>query len=70
MARISSKHQITLPVAAMDAVGLRAGDQIEVRVEGTALIIEPYTDIIRSNAGQLTGLMDRSMLDQLDEEWA
>lgn len=69
MARISSKHQITLPVAAMDAVGLRAGDEIEVRVEGSALIIEPYTDIIRSNAGQLTGRMDRSVLDQLDEEW-
>ena len=69
MARISSKHQITLPVAAMDAVGLRAGDTVEVRVEGSALVIESYRDVVASNAGVLTGRIDRTVLTEIDLEW-
>ncbi|MEX2278799.1 MAG: AbrB/MazE/SpoVT family DNA-binding domain-containing protein [Acidimicrobiia bacterium] len=69
MPRISSKHQITLPVAVLDTVGLRAGDEVAVRVEGSAIVIEPYADIVRMGAGQLTGRIDRSLLDELRDEW-
>lgn len=69
MPRISSKHQITLPVAMLDSVGLRAVDEVAVRVEGSAIVIEPYADIVRIAAVQLTGRIERSLLDDLADEW-
>ncbi len=45
-ATITAKGQITLPVAARRALGLREGQKVEVRVEGNSLVIEaPPPDI-------------------------
>lgn len=44
-ATITSKGQITLPAAARRALGLREGQKVEVRVEGTSLVIEAPPDI-------------------------
>ncbi|WP_211221813.1 AbrB/MazE/SpoVT family DNA-binding domain-containing protein [Granulicoccus phenolivorans] len=44
-ATITAKGQITLPVAARRALGLREGQKVEVRVEGNSLVIEAPPDI-------------------------
>ena len=44
-ATITSKGQITLPVAARRALGLREGQKVELRVEGNSLIIDAPPDI-------------------------
>lgn len=44
-AKITSKGQITLPVAARRALGLHVGQRVEVRVEGASLVIDAPPDI-------------------------
>jgi len=44
-ATITSKGQITLPVAARRALGLREGQKLGLRVEGTTLVIDAPPDI-------------------------
>lgn len=44
-ATITSKGQITLPVEARRALGLRQGQKVEVRIEGTSLVIDAPLDI-------------------------
>ncbi|MFT4288801.1 AbrB/MazE/SpoVT family DNA-binding domain-containing protein [Nocardioides sp.] len=51
-ATITSKGQITLPVAARRALGLRDGQKVEVRVQGNSLVIDapPDIDVLRKRA--------------------
>ncbi len=42
---ITSKGQITLPVAARRQLNLRAGQRVAVRVEGDHLVIDPPSSI-------------------------
>lgn len=42
---ITAKGQITLPVEARRALGLRAGQKVSVRVVGDHLVIDPPSDI-------------------------
>jgi len=39
--RISRKHQIVVPKNARERLGLSAGDQLIVRVEGNLLVMKP-----------------------------
>jgi AbrB family looped-hinge helix DNA binding protein len=39
MTRLTSKHQTTIPVEVRHALGLKAGDQVEFRVEGTTVTL-------------------------------
>jgi bifunctional DNA-binding transcriptional regulator/antitoxin component of YhaV-PrlF toxin-antitoxin module len=39
MPRISSKHQITLPVESLDRAGLKPGDDVAIEAEGPDRII-------------------------------
>ena len=39
MPKISTKHQITLPVAALREAGLREGDEVTVSAEGPDAIV-------------------------------
>ncbi len=39
MPRISSKHQVTLPVASLERAGLRAGDEVAIEAEGPDRIV-------------------------------
>ncbi|MEO5705280.1 MAG: AbrB/MazE/SpoVT family DNA-binding domain-containing protein [Candidatus Limnocylindrales bacterium] len=69
--RISSKNQITLPVAALGGAGLRSGDRVRVEVRGPGelvLIREP--DSIARFAGSLTGVYGPDYLEELRKEWA
>lgn len=44
-ATVTSKGQITLPVAARRALGLHEGQKLSVRVEGTSLVIDTPPDL-------------------------
>ena len=58
--RLSSKHQVTIPVDVMREAGLKVGDELVFKVEGGAVVIQPITDAqkILSLAGFLGGLYD------------
>lgn len=69
MPRISTKHQVTIPVTTLEEAGLRAGDQVviealgegEVRIRRGALTFE-------SAFGALTGTYPPGYLEQLDAQ--
>ncbi|HKB50412.1 MAG TPA: AbrB/MazE/SpoVT family DNA-binding domain-containing protein [Solirubrobacterales bacterium] len=69
MPRISTKHQVTVPVTTLEEAGLRAGDQVviealgegEVRIRRGALTFE-------SAFGALTGAYPPGYLEQLDAQ--
>ena len=39
LTRLTSKHQTTIPAEVRHALGLKAGDQVEFRVEGTTVTL-------------------------------
>lgn len=39
MPRISSKHQVTLPVQTLERAGLRAGDEVLIEADGPDRIV-------------------------------
>ena len=69
MPRISTKHQVTVPVTTLEEAGLRAGDPVviealgegEVRIRRGALTFE-------SAFGALTGAYPPGYLEQLDAQ--
>jgi AbrB family looped-hinge helix DNA binding protein len=69
MTRISSKNQITIPVAALEEVGLRAGEQVTVESAGDGeLRIRRATTTFDQAFGALTGSYPDGYLQQLDAE--
>jgi bifunctional DNA-binding transcriptional regulator/antitoxin component of YhaV-PrlF toxin-antitoxin module len=68
--RVSAKHQVTLPVAALRQAGLRAGDTLraEVRGPGEILLVRDDDPLDRF-AGSLTGVYRQEELDDLRDEW-
>jgi AbrB family looped-hinge helix DNA binding protein len=69
MARISTKNQITIPVAALDEVGLHAGEQVTVEPAGDGeLRIRRTTTTFEDAFGMLTGTYPVGYLAQLDAE--
>ena len=69
-AKISAKHQITIPIAAVTAAGLRTGDRMraEARGRGRVLLVREDDPVAR-HAGALTGVYRRGELDELRDEW-
>lgn len=68
--RISSKNQITIPVAALREAGLEPG--ISVRVDATGkgrLEVVRDDDPIERVAGLFTGMYPKGYLDKLRKEW-
>jgi antitoxin PrlF len=45
-ARLSSKGQLTVPKAVRDALGLKEGDEVVFRVEGTRAVLTRTTDFL------------------------
>jgi AbrB family looped-hinge helix DNA binding protein len=69
MARISTKNQITIPVAALEEVGLQAGEQVTIEPIGDGeLRIRRSTATFEDAFGVLTGTYPPGYLDQLDAE--
>ena len=70
MARVSSKNQVTLPVEAMRAAGLHAGDEVTVRPIGDGeLVVALRGSRVRRHAGIATGIYQPGELDRLRDEW-
>jgi bifunctional DNA-binding transcriptional regulator/antitoxin component of YhaV-PrlF toxin-antitoxin module len=70
MPRVSSKNQVTLPVDAMRAAGLRAGDEVTVRPIGDGEVrIALRGSRVRRHAGIATGIYQPGELDRLRDEW-
>lgn len=69
MPRISSKHQITIPVAALEEAGLHAGDQVLVEVlDDGELRIRRGALEFEAAFGALTGTYPPGYLGRLDAE--
>jgi AbrB family looped-hinge helix DNA binding protein len=69
MARISTKNQVTIPVSALQEVGLHAGEQVTVEPVGDGeLRIRRATTTFENAFGALTGTYPAGYLDQLDAE--
>ncbi len=69
MPRISAKNQITIPVAALDEVGLHAGERVTVEPAGDGeLLIRRTTATFEDAFGTLTGTYPVGYLQQLDAD--
>lgn len=69
MPRISSKNQITLPVAALEEAGLQAGDRVTIEAtDDGALRVRRGERTFEDAFGALTGIYPAGYLKQLDEE--
>jgi bifunctional DNA-binding transcriptional regulator/antitoxin component of YhaV-PrlF toxin-antitoxin module len=70
-AKISSKHQVTIPQDAMRNAGLEAGERLTARADGPGRVIfEREVDVLDQFAGSLTGVFKGETLDQLRDEWS
>jgi AbrB family looped-hinge helix DNA binding protein len=70
MTTVSSKHQVTIPVAVLHAAGIRPGDRLRVTASGSGrLALERTEDAIDRFAGALTGAYRPGELDRLRGEW-
>ncbi len=69
MPRISTKNQITVPVAALEEAGLHAGDQVVIEAfdDGELRIRRGAVTFDRA-FGALTGTYPHGYLEQLDAE--
>jgi bifunctional DNA-binding transcriptional regulator/antitoxin component of YhaV-PrlF toxin-antitoxin module len=53
--RVSSKHQITIPIGAFSDAGLREGDVVQVRADGPGrILIARMDDLLDEFAGALS----------------
>lgn len=69
MPRISSKHQVTLPVESLRVTGLKPGDQVRIEPEGPDRIVVYRAESDASRAlGVFDGLYEPGYLDRLRAE--
>jgi AbrB family looped-hinge helix DNA binding protein len=71
MTRVSSKHQVTIPVDALRSAGLGPGDTVKVEADGAGRITLTRIDEL---VGLYAGCLDsggelRRQVDGLREEW-
>ncbi len=69
MPKISTKNQVTIPVAALEEVGLRPGERVTIEPSGEGeLRIRRAAMSFEDAFGVLTGTYPTGYLDQLDAE--
>jgi AbrB family looped-hinge helix DNA binding protein len=71
MTRVSSKHQVTIPVEALHTAGLEPGDTLKVEAAGAGRVILTRIDEL---LGRYSGCLDsggelRGQVEGLREEW-
>jgi bifunctional DNA-binding transcriptional regulator/antitoxin component of YhaV-PrlF toxin-antitoxin module len=66
--RVSSKNQITIPVAKLIESGMEAGDRVFVTSDGQGkLRVEKVEDVVTDYSGALSGRIEMPV--DLDAEW-
>jgi len=66
MPKISSKHQVTLPVATLEQAGLRAGDEVAIEAEGPdRVVVRRAMSDPAAALGIFDGLYEPGYLDEL-----
>jgi bifunctional DNA-binding transcriptional regulator/antitoxin component of YhaV-PrlF toxin-antitoxin module len=69
MPRISSKHQVTLPVESLEAAGLRAGDEVVIEAVGVdRIVVHRAAPDLESALGVFDGLYEADYLEKLRSE--
>ncbi len=69
MPKISSKHQVTLPVESLRAAGLRAGDEVTIEPEGPdRIVVHRAAPDLDAALGVFDGLYEPGYLDRLRSE--
>jgi len=70
MPKVSSKHQVTIPVEAMREAGLHVGDEVVVRAAGDGeIVLALRGSRIRRHAGIATGIYESGEIERLRDEW-
>jgi len=68
--RVSTKHQVTIPVSAFDDAGLAVGDRLVARSVGAGkVLLERVDSVVDAFAGAQTGVWEEGELDRLRDEW-
>lgn len=63
---ISSKHQITLPVAALKRAGLKRGDEVTIEAEGVdRIVVRRVAQTAKAALGVFDGLYEPGYLERL-----
>ena len=66
MPRISSKHQITLPVETLQRAGLKSGDEIAIEAEGAdRIVVRRVSRDAHAALGVFDGLYEPGYLKRL-----
>lgn len=66
MPRISSKHQVTLPVEVLANAGLTAGDEVTIEAEGPDIVVvRRARRDVDAGFGVFDGLYETGYLDAL-----
>jgi bifunctional DNA-binding transcriptional regulator/antitoxin component of YhaV-PrlF toxin-antitoxin module len=66
MPRISSKHQVTLPVESLEVAGLKAGDEVTIEAEGVdTIVVRRARRDVEAALGIFDGLFEPGYLDRL-----
>jgi len=69
MPRISSKHQVTLPVEALAAAGFEAGDDVIIEADGPdVIVVRRAARNVEAGFGIFDGLYEPGYLDELRSE--
>jgi bifunctional DNA-binding transcriptional regulator/antitoxin component of YhaV-PrlF toxin-antitoxin module len=67
--RISSKHQVTLPVESLDGAGLSVGDEVTIEAEGPdRIVVHRAAPDLAHALGVFDGLYEPGYLDRLRSE--
>lgn len=72
--KVSSKNQVTLPVAALRAAGVGPGDvlRVEVEADGVFRLVrerDPWWELFEKTAGSDLGITTREELEEMRDEW-
>lgn len=72
--KVSSKNQVTLPVAALRAAGVGPGDVLRVEAEGDGVFRlvrerDPWWELFEEAAGSDLGITTREELEEMRDEW-
>lgn len=69
MPKISSKHQVTLPVETLASAGLKAGDEVTIAAYGPdTIVVRRATRDVDAALGIFDGLFEPGYLDRLRSE--